>query len=77
MCYMLRSCDAAFLWQHSTRCYSHFAVFSSTASYSLRLGPVKRANRPGPRKGSYGRIKGRLKSPMSAPDIVLYEYIFL
>lgn len=36
MCYLLRSCDAAFLWQHSTRCYSHFAVFSLTASYSPR-----------------------------------------
>jgi len=36
MCYLLRSCDAAFLWQHSTRCYSHFAVFSFTARYSAR-----------------------------------------
>lgn len=46
MCYLLKSRGAAFLWQHSTRCYSHFAVFFQYQLFSetvraLYKGPTE------------------------------------
>lgn len=76
MCYLLRSCDAAFLWQHSTRCYSHFAVFSFTASYSSRQsGSCKKGQQDWTQESEIGK-EGRLKSLMLALIWFFYGYIF-
>lgn len=69
MCYLLRSCDDVFLWQHTIQCYSYFAVLSFAAEIVLvLLAQYKRLKGVNCRKGGNSQVS-------QVPAIFLYGYL--